>query len=71
VGDATIAALDAAKVVKAAAAPLVPSPGPLVMAKAPPAPYTPPAVPGPHLVPAVTRPGFWARFKAALQGKAS
>lgn len=73
-GDATYAALDAAKVVKAAAAPPVPSPGPipgLVPPKAVALPYQPPAVPGPHLVPAVSRPGFWARFKAAFGGKAS
>ncbi len=84
VGDATKTAIDAAMVVKAAAAPPAPSPGlgripeppsllppGFIAPKAQPAPYIPPAVPGPHLVPAVSRPGFWARLKAALQGKAA
>ncbi len=83
VGDATRAAINAAKIVMAAASP-APSPGlgripeppsllppGFIAPKAPPAPYTPPAVPGPHLVPAVSRPGFWARLKAVWQGKAA
>jgi len=84
VGPATYAAIDAAMVVRAAAAPPVPSPGlgripepPSLLPpgasppKAPPPPYIPPAVPGPHLVPAVSRPGFWARLKAAFGGRAA
>jgi len=82
VGNATRTALDAAMVVRAAAAPPAPPPGlgripepPSLLppgaspAKAPPPPYRPPAVPGPHLVPAVSRPGFLARIKAAFGGK--
>jgi len=81
VGDATRAAINTAKVVRAAAAPPVPSPGlgripeppsllpPGFITPKTPAPYTPPAVPGPHLVPAVSRPGFWARIKAAFGGR--
>ena len=83
VGPATYAAIDAAKVVMAAAPP-APSPGlgripeppslfppGFIAPKAPPAPYQPPEMPGPHLVPAVSRPGFWARLKAAFGGKAA
>ncbi len=84
VGDATRAAIGAAEAVKAALAPPAPSPGlgripeppsllpPGASPTMAPSPlYVRPEVPGPHLVPAVSRPGFWARIKAAWQGKAA
>lgn len=82
VGDATRTALDAAMAVRTAAAPPVPSPGlgripeppsllpPGFITPKTPAPYTPPAVPGPHLVTAAPK-LTWAQWWTGLFGKAS
>jgi len=88
VGDATRAALDAAKVVKAAAvataAARTPPPGlgrlpeppglrpsPAVIASKAAPPYTPPAVPGPHLGTTASPKQSWGQWWAGLFGKAS
>lgn len=84
VGDATMAAIDAAMVVRAAAPP-VPSPGlgripeapgilrssPSTVAHfGPTAPYTPPAVPGPHLGITAATKQSWIQWWTGLFGKA-
>jgi len=84
VGDATRTALDAAMVVKAAAAPPVQSPGlgripeppsllppGFIAPKVPPVPYQPPAVPGPHLGTTAAPKQTWAQWWTGLFGKAS
>jgi putative chitinase len=85
VGNATRTALDAAMVVRAAAAPAVLSPGlgripeppsldpnpSAFQLKVPPAPYQPPAVQGPHLGTAAAPKQSWSQWWAGLFGKAS
>jgi len=83
VGDATRAAINTAKVVRAAAAPPVPSPGlgripeppsllpPGFITPKTPAPYTPPAVPGPHLGTTAAPKQTWGQWWTGLFGKAS